>query len=292
MSRILLLTAAIILLAAIPLAAQPDCSLAMVVGTYAVRGQGTLLMLAPGATQPTPLPETYVGIMSVDYSGAMTGKVFGTIAGDPFETSSLEGTASVKSDCTAILNYKTRIGDQAFQSTWSYVVYDDGDSLTGVANENFVVESTKWRRISKVPLERMRMYSPCTQGMFRGTYAMLYEGSALMTLPGATQPALIPYVQGGTVWIDRSGAIFGNYSVNMGGTYSEASNTNPANTVVMGTDCTGTITLVRDGGAVVGRFVMLDGGREAWSVAVQSYPPGTKPIGGATWRQISVQPPR
>lgn len=295
MPKLLIVAAAVILLAALPLAAQPNCSLSNVVGTYAVRGQGTGYNVLPGTTTPIPVPLAYVGIASVDYSGALSGKLFGTMGGEAWESSDPSGTMSVKSDCTATMNFKMSVAGQSRQGGFKYLVFDDGDGLLGVTTHNFASNAEKWRRISRLPLDQMKNFTPCTKDMIRGTYAQLYDGIILVTPSGATQPIPVPTVINGTAWFVQAGDLVGKYASNMGGMFAESGVGGPNSARSVKSDCTGSITWSFTGaGAPPGdgqdRFVMLDGGREIWSAPVKAVL--GKPVMLGTYRQISVQPPR
>lgn len=97
MKRIILTMAALCGVAA----AQPNCSVNTVVGTYAISYLGWLTVVVPNAP-----PATYsggiLGIVSIDWSGNVVGT--GAVAGmGPITDYDVSGTITIKSDCTGTI---------------------------------------------------------------------------------------------------------------------------------------------------------------------------------------------
>jgi hypothetical protein len=149
------------------------------------------------------------------------------------------------------------------------------------------------KRLSRLPLNLFTEQTPCIPEMLRGTYAFHYEGTMFTIPQGATAPVAVPSCSVGVSWIDTSNRMPGLATANVGGVSREGGWTTPPYPGTIESNCMGTMawsTAVEGAPAGEGedRFVLVDGGREIWSITVKS------PMGKVTnlgiFKQISPLP--
>lgn len=123
----------------------------------------------------------------------------------------------------------------------------------------------------------------CDQQTVTGVYALAYQGTMFLPVPGTSQAAPLPGAGLAIVSIDSQGAIssFGYQTV--GGVMSYA----PAmpGIIKVTSNCTGTVAWT---GGATATIVIADGGDEMHSLVLQS-PLGTVVVDG-TWKRIARLP--
>jgi hypothetical protein len=241
----------------------------MLVGTYAVRGVGTVFSPVPGSTQPVPIPNVYVGVASIDYSGRGTATFNGTIGGVAAQTP-VTFSVNVASDCTAALSYTVTIpGTGPVKGINRWIITDNGNtiySIWGTMEGAAAVGSETIRRISYLPMDYMTAETPCTADMFHGSYVYRYDGNLIMMMPGATQPTAMPFYSVGSSSRTNTGASWGKGTANIAGSTSSGVWTMAPGGVQVNANCTGTANWsFPDGTSGTDAFVILDGGREFWT---------------------------
>jgi len=275
--KVAIWAAGAVLLSSSLLYAQPGCSAGMLVGTYAVRGQGTIFEPVPGSNQTLPIPDVHVGIASIDYNGNITGRLFGTDAGVAAEAT-VTATADVASDCTGADHYTVSfIGGPTVQGTNQLLILDGGNqviAMAGSMNGFQAAVGETWQRISMLPIDYFSAETPCTSDMLRGTYGFSYTGSLIMTLPGSSQPVPLPFYMVGTSWTDNTGRSPGRFIENVAGSIAPGTWTTAPGATQVNADCTGSMEWSLTGpgappGTGLDRFVILNGGQEFWSVTVR-----------------------
>ena len=132
------------------LAAQPQCSIQNVVGTWGYTGIGW--SIPAGGSAPAPL--TMIGIIVIDYSGKETGPgtfvsgapVPGTPipAGQPLDFDIVNATVQVNADCTALLKYSIQLKGMPVPPIGPYF-----DRLVVVPNGGEFLEMSVQSPISK-----------------------------------------------------------------------------------------------------------------------------------------------
>ena len=110
MKRLILL----IPLLAVVAAAQTNCNLSLMPGTYAVSYSGWVTVPMPGAA-PVTVPGSILGVISIGYDGKINGAGSVAIAPGPSMDYDVSGTIQINSDCTGTLrlNTKPRLGGPA-----------------------------------------------------------------------------------------------------------------------------------------------------------------------------------
>lgn len=90
------------------LAAQPQCTIGTVRGTYAVSyASGWALMPQQGSALPLALPGVILGVVSIGYDSTLSGGETVIIAGQAKEYD-ISGTVEINSDCTGTLRILTK----------------------------------------------------------------------------------------------------------------------------------------------------------------------------------------
>ncbi len=90
------------------LAAQPQCTIGTVRGTYAVSyASGWALMPQQGSALPLALPGVILGVVSIGYDGTLSGGETVIIAGQAKEYD-INGKVEINSDCTGTLRILTK----------------------------------------------------------------------------------------------------------------------------------------------------------------------------------------
>jgi hypothetical protein len=269
------------LLVGTPALAQPSrCTQHTVVGTYALAVQGSTLVTQPGSTQAIGLPFASLSIVSIDSTGAMSGVGYGSFAGQVAH-GPVGGSIQVNPDCTAIV--RTSAG-----TTSTDVILDGGDEIVGLMFEfpmGKPVAMGTARRIARAP---QRATTEWNRGpSLNGTYAAQYQGSYMMSTPGAPQPIPVPALMLALVSIDHQGHLTGS------GTISLAGNAMPfeiaGGEVEVNADCTATVGMsVRSASlADEGKswMVILGEGDELLAIQIESQT--AAPVVAGTWKRIS-----
>ena len=97
-------------------AAQPQCGVNSIRGTWATSSIGWAIPLGAAGAQPAPI--VMIGVMSIDYAGRLTGSgtlTWGTgIAGTPIAAGDvldydMDGTVDLNQDCTGFWRYTVKL---------------------------------------------------------------------------------------------------------------------------------------------------------------------------------------
>jgi len=273
------------------LMAQPNCSIQDVVGTWAVQGQGTMLPTLPGATAPIAVPGADIGIAYIDFDRTVTLTVTGiTARSGAAAAQTLSGSFTVNPDCTAIATAPTPIPGFTFKE--QFVILNQGNEMWTLALNGLsgkpAVWQCHWTKISPVPWPASApdWYSNCSTGLARGTWVGRYDGVLLPFDPSARMPLGVVLMGG----VTHVGELEGSLSTSLSGKVSAG--TFATKITQLNLDCTGTWTVTLTGadgaplpGGGVEQFIMLDGGKEIWTISAEGVA-GT-PVGTGRWRQIS-----
>ncbi len=137
-------------------AAQLNCTLHSIAGTYSVSYLGWLTMQQPGGTSVT-LPGTILGVVSIGYDGKLSGVT--AVAGlGPVVDYEVIGTTELKSDCTGTLRLQVRPkgSTRAYETEIDRFVIDpDAKTLLAIMSDLgpgvYPVVLGTWKRLSPVP---------------------------------------------------------------------------------------------------------------------------------------------
>jgi hypothetical protein len=261
------------------LAKPRTCTQRTVLGTYAIGVQGITLIPIPGSTQPVAAPFSSLMIASFDSTGTMSGFGYGAFNGI-VSSSPATGTIQVNPDCTAVVN--TSAGTVSYD-----VILDNGDELWAVMKQ-FPIGSPvlqgRAKRISRQP--NSILPARCAASDVRGTYAIRYEGTYLVSKPGITTPLPLPAIITGIVTVDGQGDVSGGGTSSLAGS---AADFDVVGKINMESDCTAVTQLnVTSAGLVdTGRawMVVLNNGDEIWMIQTDS--DVANPIIAGTWKRIS-----
>ena len=155
MKRLILL----IPLLAVMAAAQTNCNLSLMPGTYAVTYSGWVTVPMPGAA-PVTVPGSILGVISIGYDGKINGAGSVAIAPGPSMDYDVSGTIQINSDCTGTLrlNTKPRLGGPAGTQVDRFIFsLEDRTLLTTMVSINngyadgYPAVLGTWKRISPVP---------------------------------------------------------------------------------------------------------------------------------------------
>jgi hypothetical protein len=91
------------------LAAQQQCTLAHIRGTYAVLYDGWALFPQPGSPVPLTVPGVIIGVVSIGYDGKVSGAETVIVAGQAVEYEITGGSVELKSDCTGTMRSLARV---------------------------------------------------------------------------------------------------------------------------------------------------------------------------------------
>jgi hypothetical protein len=155
MKRLMLLTLALCPV----LAAQAQCTLDSVHGTYAVSYDGWALMPQPGAPLPLAVPGVILGVVSIGYDGKLSGGETMIVAGQAVEYDITGGNVQIKPDCTGTMQILTRVKGTSGASapiTERFVVLSDaGEIRTTVMGSPSAAAGAMglgtWKRMTWVP---------------------------------------------------------------------------------------------------------------------------------------------
>jgi len=270
----------LVLVGAAPGLAQPRrCAQHMVVGTYALAVQGSTLMTLPGQSLPASLPFASLAIVSIDGEGVMTGIGKAALAGRVGE-SVVSGHIHVNADCTA--DVTTGVGTASTD-----VIVDNGEELIGLMIEFPAGKPALMgtaRRISRAPLS---VDGPCRPHRPHGLYAVSYQGSYMIPLPGVPQPVPMPALMIGLVSVEHSGHVTGH------GTASITGQSMPYDIVDgqldMDEGCTAVVEMKVDSGGIVDTgkswMVSFRDGDEFWAIQTESHT--VLPVVAGKWKRVS-----
>jgi hypothetical protein len=155
MKRLILLTLALCPV----LAAQTQCTLDSVRGTYAVFYDGWALMPQPGSSLPLTVPGVIMGVVSISYDGKVTGAETVIIAGQAVEYDITGGSVQIKPDCTGTMQILTRVkgtpGAPAPIAERFVALSDAGEIRTTILSSPSATTGAMglgiWKRMSPVP---------------------------------------------------------------------------------------------------------------------------------------------
>lgn len=230
--------------AALCVHAQSPCSLSSASGDYVVTGQGQIYLSAGGQTSTTPTSTAFVGMATLDSSGALTGWVSGSLGGNTQDYQIAKGKVALNVDCT---------GTAEYQLQWTT---PDATGTAGTVKSDLVVSNANppqifavtvqsplgnpvvrevWTRISSGPGASGYCSLPSVAGIYAGggdsTVYMVAQ-----TPPGTTASSSTVVVQAS---IDPSGNVTGVGVGSVGGTSKQFVIAN--GTMTVGVDCRGTL---------------------------------------------------
>ena len=143
-------------------AAQRECNLASVVGTYGVFYSPGWTAIAPGSPVPAPpgvYPGVYMGVMSIDYNGKPSGAQTMVTVGAIFNFQVVGGKVEINSDCTGTLQTRLKVkgtNEPPIETVERIIVLPDQREIytittdTGVAGSQYIGLGV-WKRMSPVP---------------------------------------------------------------------------------------------------------------------------------------------
>ena len=110
MTRSILGALVLLVLFAVPVAAQPLCDQHWIRGTWAYTYEGMLYPFMPdGTLSPTPVPIVLLGIVSIDANGAVTGGGTGVMGTQVIEYEFVNSTVEAGPGCTATGKYSLSV---------------------------------------------------------------------------------------------------------------------------------------------------------------------------------------
>lgn len=274
--------ALLLALAGVALAQPNYCTQEMVVGTWAVAAQGTILMPGPG-NSVLPIPAANLGIAAIELDGAMSSFSYNNVGGQ-ITPGSMDGSITVNSDCTATVTWQTGI-------TGTLLVLDEGKTMTSVMTSagpmrNAVIYGD-WKRISRVP--NTLVAEQCAPNSFSGVYSLRMTGTIMVPQTGSTPAVAAPTVLLGIGSTHPNGTATGTAAASVGGQLMTMDVT-AVDMPAINPDCTAMITWNHTAaGTPLGQskqyVVVLDGGNEVWVLPVENF--RGLPIQMATWTRIS-----
>jgi hypothetical protein len=136
-------------------AAQINCTMTSIVGTYAVSYIGWVTMVVPNAA-PATFSGTIVGVMSIGYDGKLTGG--SAVSGlGPVADYDSSGTVEIKSDCTGTFRFtsKPRAAGAAEPETDRFVFISSDRTffvtVVDLGSGMYPAMAGTWKLISPVP---------------------------------------------------------------------------------------------------------------------------------------------
>jgi hypothetical protein len=260
--------------------AEPNlCTQRTVVGTYALAVQGTTLITLPGSAQPVAAPFASLFLASIDSEGVMSSFGYDAFNGQVAQGTAA-GTVQVNPDCTAIV--KTSTG-----TTSTDIITDDGDEIWGLMTQ-FPVGNPLLQGLAKRISHRPIVVGPahCPASQVRGTYAVKYQGTYLISQPGVGQLVPMPALLIGLLSIDRQGQVSGAGTVSLGG---KSVDYDANGSIEVGTDCTAVVQLNVSSAALTDSgkswMLILEGGDEL--LAIQTESQAARPVLAGVWKRIS-----
>lgn len=262
--------AGLLLLAAPCASTQTFCSTEMLRGVWAYRSEITIMMMPEGSPTAVPAPAAFLGIVSIDSAGKMTGSGDATVAGQPI-TAAFNGTLSVQANCSGSMRFTfTLPGAPAPMPNVGqgrFVVSDNGNEIRALTTSGILgapIGIETYRRMSR----NWRVNPGCSTAMIRGTYSFASQGVTLVPVQG--QPMPVPTALLGLASIDSAGVVESKGVFTMGGE-SAPFETMDAR-ISTRSDCTGEAEWALKGmGPSKGRdkIVVLDDGDLIWALTYQ-----------------------
>jgi len=186
----------VFVLLALPGIGQAVCTMQNFAGTYAVTGEGTVLMPSTDGTQTTAAPAAIIGVESLSNAGAVTGWWTANIGGQVYDWEIVEGKAVLNPDCTGTVTGKVKIkgSDDVLPGEVTHTIIAinrEPKLISGITTKSlsgYVIDSLTWTRIAPAGAPQ----PPCSMAEFSGSYIGTGEGTVLTTPPGATDVAPVP----------------------------------------------------------------------------------------------------
>jgi len=287
-------------LAALPVAAQMNCSLQNLAGTYAVYNEGVLITTSEGASQPVAAPFAEIGMVYIDPSGSVTGWL--TMANPQiYDFEIVDGVISVQPNCVGAMTAKLRVkGTQTLMPSplsLPFVVKNrDPKEIHSVVLQGPmgaqmpIINLAVWTRVS--PLNTPQ--ANCSATQLIGTYIVDGKATIYVTNPDmSVTPVPASWTMLGT--LDAQGKFTGGGPMDlpiampptgMGDTSLEV---NP--------DCTGTFkfkfkdlsTGVEFPGQGIEKLIIMRDGDRLTVKALYLQGILGKPVGLETWTRVSQQ---
>jgi hypothetical protein len=220
-------------------------------------------------------------MVSVDSEGTIAGQSV-NVSGVTVTRAPAPGKIKVNADCSAVVTWD-------FGTVGSTFVLDEGREMRGMAMQSAMGKPVwlgTWKRISRIP--NTVEPAQCLASAVSGVYGYTSQGNVMMSQAGLPQPVPVPSALVGMVSIASDGSVAGPGFSSMGGDMMQFEMVN--STVSMSTDCTGTLKWSMQGLAGQGEdwFVVLDGGKEVWSISTKGIL--GQPIAVGSWNRISPIP--
>ena len=132
-----------------------QCSPNSLVGVYAIRQSGTMMMTQPGSSQAAPAPVAMMAVGWVGYDGLGSTTGIASLAGQVLPFAVADVKFDVKPDCTATSSSNlTSQGVTLGQAVGWGLVLDGGDEAWSIETQDptgLPVLLGTWKRISPVP---------------------------------------------------------------------------------------------------------------------------------------------
>lgn len=135
--------------------AQPICGARTLVGTYEVSYDGLLIVTDPQSGQPMPLASVLLGVLTIDYSGHLSGTATASNGGQIIDIE-YSGSVEVTDDCTGIAHWhlkpKGAPGFLPGEGAEKLVIDDAGESVTTILTQGVLgspVSLGHWKRLSR-----------------------------------------------------------------------------------------------------------------------------------------------
>jgi hypothetical protein len=142
-----LLLAIVLNIAAVSTAAENNsCSTRTTSGRYVVKCDGFLSL---GPNSPL-LPAKGLAVATADRHGNFNGSGAVSVGGSPGLPQTVTGTEQLNPDCTGTITYHQTIsGNPAPDINISFVVFRDGDRISGIVTDAGAVYSCELTRVSR-----------------------------------------------------------------------------------------------------------------------------------------------
>jgi hypothetical protein len=232
--------------------------------------------------------------VSINRDGVINATLIGTMAGDAYEAQNV-GTVAVNDDCTATSTATMTIGASVSHLSERLMILDNGDEIVNMSLTSPYrgVGGNVLKRLSKSPVDQFTEMSPCSTEMVRGTYSFRYEGEMFMSTPGSPSLTQMHSHMLGMAWLDTANRMPGKFDFNLAGTVTSGEWTTEPGALTVNPNCTASITWKLTGENApstegIDKFVVLDHGRELWSLTVKGAMGKASNIG--IYKQISTLP--
>jgi hypothetical protein len=298
--RILVWTALLAVCFCSCVAAQVPCSIETVRGVWVhATNLTTVIMAAPGSSQPVAAPTAALGMYTIDEQGRLTGSSNRMLAGE-YSDVTVAGRVEVNADCTGTIRFTmTPLGAQSpmpGEAVSRIAVVDSGNEMMAMTVAGIIGNSIggeTYRRIVRNSQAAPR----CTAETVSGTYAAGGPGIgiALMPAPGQAQPLTVPFSGIGAVVIDSRGGVTGGVTQSVGGQLVEQVMAANSRYDVF-EDCTAYLTFRLNPKGVPGtpsgppsmeKHIILDNGAEIRTLTLAA--PGVKLVTPGVWKRMSKE---